>query len=139
MPIENTVPTQQSVRIVANLMPLTPLAASFSNIILIIFGFWNNMQRRMISDLVCILLLGKPVSAAKPWLLGVVVETVGRHRCDLDLFLAKDYPCRYVPCPVACKVIKLGVCSHMSNSLFAPILFSGFDFSCYFSVYILSC
>jgi len=102
-----------------------PHAASFGNTVSTISGLWNDMQRWMISDLVHILLLGKPVPAAKPWLLGVVVEMVGRCkpiRGDLDLFSVQDYPCRYIPCPVACNIIKLGVCSYMSNSLFAPIL-----------------
>jgi len=135
------VSTWHSVRIVTNLMPLTLLTASSGNIVLIVFGFWNDRRRRMISDLMRILLLEKLVPTAKPQLLEAVVEMVERCkpiRGDLDLFSVQDYPCRYVPCPVARIVIKLGVCFYMSNSLFAPILFSSFDFSCYYSVYVLS-
>jgi len=141
-PMENPVPTQHFARIVAKLMLLTLLAASSGNIILTISGSWNDMRRWMSSDLVCILILGKLVSATKPWLQGVVVEMVGRRKPiqdDLDLFLVQDYPCRYGPCPVARNVIKFGVCSYMSNSLFEPILFSGFNFSCCYSVYPLLC
>ena len=139
--MENPVPTWHSVRIAANLMPLTPLTASSGNIVLTVYESWNNMRRRMSSNLVRILLLGKPVPAAKPQLQGVVVKMVGRHKStwgDLDLFSVQDYLCRYGPCPVACNVIKFGVCSYMSNFFFAPILFSGFNFSCYYSVYALS-
>ena len=76
-------------------------------------------------NLVHILLLGKPVSTAKPWLQGVIAEMVERRKPiqgDLDLFSVQDYPCGYGPCPVACNVIKFSMCSYMSNSLFAPIL-----------------
>jgi len=76
--MESPVPTWRFVRIAANPMPLTPLTASFGNIVLTVFGLWNNMQRWMIFDLVRILLLKKPVSAAKPQLLGAIVEMVGR-------------------------------------------------------------
>ena len=96
----------------------------------------------MFSDFVHILLLGKLVPVTKPWLQGVIVEMVERCKPiqgDLDLFLIQDYPCRYGLCPVVCSIIKFGVCSYMSNSLFAPILFSGFNFSCYYSVYALLC
>jgi len=140
-PMENPVSTRPSGRIVANFMPQTLLTANSGNIVLTISGLWNDMRRWMSSDLVCILLLGKLVTATKLQLQGVVVEMVGRHKPikgDLDLFSVQDYPCRYGPCPVAHNVIKLGVCSYMSNSLFAPILFSRFDFSCYYSVYALS-
>jgi len=136
--MENPVPTWQFIRIAANLMPLTLLIASSGNITLTVSGSWNDMQRRMSSDLVHILLLGKPVPAAKPQLQGVIVEMVGRCkliRGDLDLFSVQDYPCRYGPCLIACNVIKLGVCSYMFNFLFAPILSSGFNFSCYYFVY----
>ena len=139
--IENLVPTSHFVRIAANLMPLTPLISSSGNIVLTVSGLWNDMQRWMSSDLMCILLLEKPVPAAKPWLQEVLVKMVGRHKPiwgDLNLFSVQDYPCRYGLCPVACNVIKFGVCSYMSNFLFASILSSGFDFSCYYSVYALS-
>jgi len=129
--MENPVLIWHSVRIVANLMLLTPLAASSGNIV----------QKQMISNLMCILLLGKLVPAAKPRLQGVVVEMVGGCkpvRGDLDLFSVQDYPCRYVPCPVAHNIIKFGVCPYMSISLLAPILFSSFNFSCYYPVYALS-
>jgi len=59
----------------------------------------------MISNLVRILLLGKPVPATKPRLLGVIVEMVGRRkpiRGDLDLFLVQDYPLQIWP--VSCSM-----------------------------------
>jgi len=118
-------------------MLLTPLAASFGNTVLTISGLWNDLWRRMISDLMRILLLGKPVPATKPQLLGVIVEMMERRkpiRGDLDLFSVQDYPCRYVPCPVAHNFIKFGVCPYMFISLLVPILSSGFDFSCYYPV-----
>ena len=124
-PMENLVSTWHFVRIAANLMPLTPLVASSGNIVLTISGLWNDMQRWMSSNLMHILLLEKLVPAAKPRLQGVVVEMVGRRkpiRGDLNLFSVQDYPCRYGPCPVACNIIKFGVCSYMSTFLFAPIL-----------------
>jgi len=141
LPMENPAPTRLFVRIAANPMLLTPLAASSGNTVSSVSGLWNNMQRQMTSNLMRILLLGKPVPATKPQLLGVIVEMVGRCnpiRGDLDLFLVQDYPCRYGLCPVAHNIIKLGVCSYIFNFLFAPILSSRSDFSCYYSVYALS-
>ena len=142
LPIENPAPTRLPVRIAANLMLLIPLAASSGNTISTVSGLWNDMQRWMTSNLMCILLLGKPVPAAKPWPLEVIVEMVGRHnliRGDFNLFSVQDYPCRYGLCLIAHNIIKLGVCSYMFNFLFAPILSSSFNFSCYYSVYDMSC
>ena len=50
--MENPVPTWHSVRIAANLMPLTPLAASSGNIVLTVYGSWNDMRRHVLQSCV---------------------------------------------------------------------------------------